>query len=142
MSLEYKILGQELISYTIIPGTPGTPGSGYGYGSSIGNQGTPGTPDTEEFLPVAIYTVPEGKQTTVTSIFIANHDDSESLYDLAVVPAGEQLSLKHHLRWDMAIGPKDFENISTKITMSAGDRLIIFPSTVDTVSVTAFGVEK
>jgi hypothetical protein len=42
----------------------------------------------------------------------------------------------------MAIGAKDFENISTKITMSAGDKLVIFPSTVDTVSITAFGVEK
>jgi hypothetical protein len=42
----------------------------------------------------------------------------------------------------MAVSPKDFENISTKITMSAGDSLVIFPSTADTVSVTAFGVEK
>jgi hypothetical protein len=105
----------------------------------IGGQGTT---QSEEFLPVVFYTVPEGKQTTVTSIFVANHDDSESFYDLAVVPAGEELSLKHHLRWDMAVGPKDFENISTKITLSAGDSLVIFPSTVDTVSVTAFGVEK
>ena len=105
----------------------------------IGGQGTT---QTEEFLPVTFYTVPEGKQTTVTSVFVANHNDTTTTYDFAVVPAGEELSLKHHLRWDMEIAAKDFENISTKITMSAGDKLVIFPSTVDTVSVTAFGVEK
>lgn len=146
MSLEYKILGQELISYasrtetTFIPGTPGS----YGYYTeNIGGQGDTTVAELiEEFLPVTIYTVPEGKQTTVTSIFVANHDSSESTYDLAVVPAGEELSIKHHLRWDMPIAGKDFEVISTKITMSAGDSLVVFPSTVDTVSVTAFGVES
>jgi hypothetical protein len=105
----------------------------------IGGQGTT---QTEEFLPITVYTVPEGKQTTVTSIFVANHDDTDSTYDLAIMPAGEELSLKHHIRWDMAVAAKDFENISTKITMSAGDKLVIFPSTVDAVSITAFGVEK
>jgi hypothetical protein len=144
MSLEYKILGQGLISSTVTPGTPGTASSsgygyGYGYSDAIGDQGTA---QTEEFLPVTIYTVPSGKQTTVTSVFIANHDDTPSTYDFAVVPAGEELSLKHHIRWDMKIEAKDFENISTKITMSAGDGLVIFPSTSDTVSVTAFGVEQ
>ena len=105
----------------------------------IGGQGTT---QTEEFLPVTIYTVPENKQTTVTSIFVANHNESETTYDLAVVPAGEELSLKHHIRWDMPIAAGDFESLNTKITMSAGDKLVIFPSTVDTVSITAFGVEK
>jgi hypothetical protein len=135
MSLEYKILGQELVSYTTVDAPGSGNGYGYGYNEGIGDF-------EEEFLPITIYTVPEEKQTTVTSIFVANHDDTDSTYDLAVIPAGEELSLKHHIRWDMAVGAKDFENISTKITMSAGDKLVIFPSTVDTVSITAFGVEK
>ena len=105
----------------------------------IGGQGTT---QTEEFLPVTIYTVPTGKQTTVTSVYVANQNNTETTYDFAVVPSGEELSLKHHLRWDMAIAANDFEVINTKITMSAGDKLVIFPSTVDTVSVTAFGVER
>lgn len=133
MSLEYKILGQEFITYTETD-APG--GNGYGYyGYGIGGYG-------EEFLPVTIYTVPAGKQTVVTSIFVTNQSASASTYDLAVVPNGEELSLKHHIRWDMEIAANDFEVISTKITMSAGDRLVIFPSTVDAFSVTAFGVEK
>jgi hypothetical protein len=135
MSLEYKILGQELVSYTTDEAPDSNSGYGYGYNDGIGDL-------IEEFLPVTVYTVPENKQTTVTSIFVANHNETETTYDLAVVPAGEELSLKHHLRWDMAIAAKDFEEISTKITMSAGDKIVIFPSTIDTVSITAFGVEK
>ena len=133
MSLDYKILGQQLITYTEVE-VPG--GDGYGgYGYGIGGYG-------EEFLPVTIYTVPAGKQTTVTSVYVANQANSSSTYDFAVVPSGEELALKHHLRWDMPIAANDFEVVNTKITMSAGDKLVIFPSTVDTVSVTAFGVEK
>lgn len=132
MSLGYKILAQELISYSEVE-IPG--GDGYGgYGYGIGGYG-------EEFLPRTVYTVPAGKQTTVTSVFIANHDDSQSTYDFAVVPAGEELALKHHLRWDMPVAANEFELIETRITMSAGDKLVVFPSTVDTVSITAFGVE-
>lgn len=134
MSLDYKILGQELVSYTTVD-APENNGYGYGYGGGIGDF-------VEEFLPVTIYTVPANKQTTVTSIFVANHNNVETTYDLAVIPAGEELSLKHHIRWDMPILAGDFESLNTKITMSAGDKLVIFPSTVDTVSITAFGVEK
>jgi hypothetical protein len=118
------------------------PGLGTTLAETLNIIGGQGTTQTEEFLPITVYTVPAEKQTTVTSIFVANHDDTDSTYDLAVVPAGEELSLKHHIRWDMAVAANDFENISTKITMSAGDKLVIFPSTVDTVSITAFGVEK
>jgi hypothetical protein len=134
MSFEYKILGQEYIGYTYIL----EPGEGYGY-----YYGGIGTPDIiEEFLPVTVYTVPSGKQATVTSIFITNHDTVARTYDLAIVPSGEELSIKHHIRWDMQVDTQSFDLITTKYTMSAGDKLIIFPSTVDKFSITAFGVER
>lgn len=140
MALSYKILAQEVISYTSVETVP-TEGYGY-YGGNIGNQGSSDTQYTEQFLPVTVYTVPPGKSTIVTSIFIVNHDSTASTYDLAVVPAGESLALKHHLRWDYSVAGDSFDNITTKITMSAGDKLVVFPSTVDTVSITAFGVEQ
>ena len=143
MALDYKILGQQLVSYTTetitVPPTPGTSGYGY-YGSNIGDQG--GTSTAEYFLPVTIYTVPAGKSTIVTSMFIANQSPTETTYDLAIVKSGESLSLKHHIRWDYPIAGNNFDNITSKITMSAGDSIVIFPSTVDTVSITAFGVEQ
>lgn len=135
MSFEYKILGQDYIGYTDVV-VPNNGGYGYYYGGI-------GTPEIiEEFLPVTIYTVPAGKETTVTSIFVCNHDSVTRTYDLAIVPSGETLAAKHHVRWDMPIEAGSFDLITTKYTMSAGDSLVILPSTVDKISVTAFGVEK
>lgn len=138
MSLAYKILGQKLISYTTVP--TNAPSSGYGYyGNTIGNQGII---NQEQFLPVTVYTVPAGKQAVTSSIFISNLSDIALTYDLAIVPSGEQLSLKHHIRWDMTIAAKDFELITSKITLGPGDSIVVFPSTVNSVSVNILGVEK
>ena len=140
MSLDYKILGQLYYGSEtqIIPGTPGTPGYGYGYG-----YGSPGTPDQTITIiqPQAAYTVPSGKQAVVTSIFVTNHDVIERTYDLAIVPAGETLGIKHHIRWDMPVSSQDFDLISSKISLSAGDKVYVFPSTIDKVGFTVFGVE-
>ena len=134
MSFEYKILGQQYVGYTYTL----VPGEGYGY-----YYGGVGTPEViEEFVPVTVYEVPEGKETTATSIFVTNHDTVARTYDLAIVPSGEELSEKHHIRWDMQVDAGSFDLITTKYTMSAGDKLIILPSTVDKISITAFGVEK
>lgn len=108
MSLEYKIIGQDLVL------------------------------DTE----ATIYTVPLAKQATITAIFIANYGDTECSYNLAILPAGESISLKNYLRYGMLLASKDFENISTKITMSAGDSIVISSSLADNLAITIFGVEQ
>lgn len=143
MTLDYKILGQLYYGPEIelIPGTPGTSG-GYGYyGQNIGGQGTEDS-YVEITDPQVLYTVPEGTETTVTSVYATNHDSVERTYDLAVVPAGETLSLKHHIRWDMPVASYDFDLTNAKITLSAGDKIYVLPSTVNKVGFTAFGVEK
>ena len=108
---------------------------------SIGGQGTPGA-YVEITEPQVVYTVPSGTETTITSIFVTNHDSVERTFDLAVVPAGETLSLKHHIRWDMPVSATDFDLSNAKITMSAGDKVFVFPSTINKVGFTLFGVEK
>ena len=144
MTLDYKILGQLYYGPEIntVPGTPGTPGgSGYGYyGDNIGGQGAPDS-QVEITEPQILYTVPAGIETTVTSIYVTNHDSVQRTYDLAIVPAGQVLSLKHHIRWDTPISNSDFNLITAKLTLSAGDKVYVFPSTVNKVGFTAFGVE-
>jgi len=108
---------------------------------SIGGQGTPGS-YVEIVEPQVLYTVPAGTETTVTSIYVTNQDTAQRTYDLAVVPAGQTLSLKHHIRWDMPVSASDFDVVTAKLTLSAGDKLYVFPSTVNKVGFTAFGVEK
>jgi len=115
--------------------------------TSIGGQGgTPGTPGTPGYYnelanPQVLYTVPAGTQTTVTAIYTANLDEQEGSYDLAVVPAGETLSLKHHIKWDAVATESDFNLTDIKITLSAGDSIYVFPSTFNKVGFTAFGIE-
>jgi hypothetical protein len=140
MTLDYKILGQLYYGpeIEVIPGE----GGGYGYyGENIGGQGTEDS-YVEITEPQVLYTVPAGTETTVTSIYVTNHDSVQRTYDLAVVPAGETLSLKHHIRWDMPVGSSDFDLTTAKLTLSAGDKVYVFPSTINKVGFTAFGVEK
>jgi hypothetical protein len=142
MTLDYKILGQLYYGpeIDVIPGTPG--GSGYGYyGANIGGQGSEDS-YVEVTEPQVLYTVPFETETTVTSIYVTNHDSVQRTYDLAVVPAGQTLSLKHHIRWDMPVASSDFDTNNAKLTLSAGDKIYVFPSTVNKVGFTAFGVEK
>ncbi len=149
MTLDYKILGQLYYGAetVLVPGTPAVPGTpiyDY-YGNIIGEEGgTPEVPDSyiEVTEPQILYTVPAGKETIISSIYVTNHDSTARTYDLAIVPSGQTLSLKHHIRWDMPVGASDFDIIDAKITLSAGDKIYIFPSTVDKVGFTAFGVEK
>lgn len=129
MSTAYKILGQDYIGLTEYE----VPGGAYYYG-------TGGAVD-EELLPVTVYTVPAGKQAIVTSIFVVNHDSIARTYDLAVVPSGETLAVKHHIRWDYPIPATDFDVLSSKLPMSAGDKLVVMPSTADKIGVTIFGLE-
>jgi len=138
MTLDYKILSQMNYEtqYQLVPG------SGYGYyGAGIGGQGAADS-YVEVFVPRVLYTVPAGKQTTITSIYVTNRDSVSRTYDLAIVPSGETLSVKHHIRWDMPVGASDFDLVDAKITLSAGDKVFVFPSTVDKIGFTAFGVEK
>ncbi len=132
MTTEYKILGQAYIGLTSyeIPG-----GGGYYYGGSGGSE------VDESLLPVSVYTVPAATQAIITSIFIVNHDSISRTYDLAVVPSGETLSLKHHIKWDYPLPADDFDMISSKLSLSAGTKLVVLPSAADKIGVTVFGLE-
>jgi hypothetical protein len=139
MSTSYKILGQHYVGLTEVPGGGGGGGSGYYYG--LGGTSVGGTYIDETLLPYTLYTVPVGKHTVVSSVFVTNHDIVERTYDLAIVPDGETLSLKHHVRWDYPVGGNDFDIVDDKFTLAAGDKIIVLPSSADKVGFTAFGVE-
>lgn len=128
MSSEYKILGQVYAGMTTIPG------SGNGYNGEA-------NPGSEELLPVTLYTVPAGTQTVISSIFVVNHDTVQRTFDAAIVPAGETLAVRHHVRWDYPVSAGDFEVIKSKFTLTAGDKVVVLPSAADKISFTAFGVE-
>ena len=133
MSIEYKILAQRLLEtqYTLTPGT-----GGYGY-----YDGVVSTNVAEDLEPVTVYTVPAGKTAMVTSCFVTNHVGVQTTYDLAIVPSGETLALKHHIRWDFEVEANGFDLIDSKLTLGSGDSVVIYPSNLDELGVTVFGVE-
>ena len=89
-----------------------------------------------------VYTVPPNTETLVSSIFISNTSATTDTYNFAVVPSGETLSDIHQIRKNTNITAKDFHNIETKITMSAGDSLVALSGGSDKLNITVFGVEK
>lgn len=90
----------------------------------------------------AVYTVPSNTQALVSSIFISNTATTTDTYNFAIVPSGETLSDIHQIRKNTDITAKDFHNIETKITMSAGDSLVALSGGSDKLNITVFGVEK
>jgi hypothetical protein len=72
---------------------------------------------------------------------VYNRDSVQRTYDLAIVPNGETLSLKHHRAWDRPVAANSFDLIQTKYTLSAGDKVYVFPSTTQKVGFSVFGVE-
>jgi len=92
--------------------------------------------------PQTIYTVPSSTEAIVSSIFISNTSTTTDTYNFAVVPSGETLSDIHYIRKNTDIVAKDFHNIDTKITMSAGDSLVALSGAADKLNINVFGVEK
>lgn len=133
MSVEYKILAQEYLDtqYTLVPGT-----GEYGYYGGILD-----TSVAEELAPRTVYTVPTSKTAMVTSVWVVNHTGTATVYDLAVVPSGETLAVKHHIRWDFDIEANSFDLVDSKINLSEGDSLVFYPSSLDELSISVFGVE-
>jgi hypothetical protein len=130
MSTNYGILGQQYVGLT----TYIVPGGGYGY------EATPPT-EEESLSPVSVYVVPSAKNAVVTSIFVTNHDVNPISYDIAIVPNGQSLSKKHHIRWDYPITAGGFDILTSKISMNTGDSIVVLPSVADKVGFTVFGME-
>jgi len=150
-----------------LPATAGWNGVAYGngkfvataYGSTIAAYSTDAITWTQTTLPVSAsweaaayggqsssspkvqYTIPSTKEAITSSIYIANNSSTSQTYSVAVVPDGETLSSIHYIRKDATIDGNDFHDITTKITLSAGDQVITDGSSGD-VSINIFGVEK
>lgn len=124
----HKILGQDFVGLTTVSAS-----AGYYYDGGYGTE--------DLLLPKIIYTVPASKNAIISSIFATNHSNAGKYYDLAVVPSGETLGVKHHIRWDSHLNYYDFDVVSSKLTLSAGDRIYALPSEEDKIGFTVFGVE-
>lgn len=92
---------------------------------------------------VTLYTVPSGKNVTVSAIMITNTSGSSKTYRIAVVPSAESsgsVSSKHYIAYDTTLNANSTNQIRGGITLSAGDQIRIFGSTNE-ISINAYGAE-
>jgi hypothetical protein len=88
-----------------------------------------------------LYTVPANTETVISSLTIANRSSSvTTTYRVAIVTAGESLGNKHYIAYDVPVDPSDSATLSIGITLSAGDKIVVYAS-AQNLSFSAFGVE-
>lgn len=137
-------LATRIIGYTSIPGTGGssyytTIVDGVEVQISIGDQGSGGA---EILAPVDVYTVPTGKTTYIQKVEIFNTTNFTHRYDLAVLDPGVALTDQNALVNDGWLSPSTLvTNTDITQTLTAGQRIVVFPSTVDVAEVKVYGIE-
>jgi len=107
---------------------------------SIGNQGEEAA---EILAPVDVYTVPAGKTTNIDEVTIKNNSANTITYDLGILNPGVELTDLNANRIDQPILPGQTVTVTTPAfeNLSAGQRIVVFPSAVDVVEVKVYGTE-
>ena len=88
----------------------------------------------------ALYTVPAGTSTVISTIAVCNQAASTATYSIAIRPAGAAINNKHYINYNTAIPANDTVTISIGITLASTDVVSVTASTA-TVSFLAFGSE-
>jgi hypothetical protein len=87
-----------------------------------------------------LYVTPAATETVISSIIITNRGALPDSYRLAVLPFLATLGNQHYITYDVAISPEDSTTLTLGITMSAGDKIIAYP-TGSNLSFNVFGME-
>lgn len=87
-----------------------------------------------------VYTVPDDRKATVSSVVICNRGAAAAAFRIAVAVAGAADATKQYLYYDLAIPAKDTFIATIGATLGASDVLRAY-SDLATVSVNVFGVE-
>jgi hypothetical protein len=87
-----------------------------------------------------VYTVPAATEAVISTIVIANRDNSAGTFRLAVRPNGASISDEHYLAYDVPLAGNDSTTLTLGITMDAADVLTAYCSSAD-MSVNVFGTE-
>jgi hypothetical protein len=140
----FNLLVTRIIGYTNVPGTGGssyytTTVDGVEVQISIGNQGQEGA---EILAPVDVYAVPAAKTTDIDEVTVKNNSSNTITYDLGVLNAGVSLTDQNALVNDQAISAGATVTVtSISSPLTAGQRIVVFPSAVDVVEVKVYGTE-
>jgi hypothetical protein len=91
--------------------------------------------------PTTLYTVPAATSAVVSTIVVANLTVSTATYRIAIRPAGETLSNKHYIAYDISLAANDSTTMTLGITMAATDVITVRTSAANSLTFQAFGSE-
>jgi len=87
-----------------------------------------------------VYTVPADTKAVVSTIVIANHASTAGTYRIAARIAGEAISQKSYIAYDIPVTANDSTALTLGITLAATDVVTVYCSSAD-MSVNLFGSE-
>ena len=86
-----------------------------------------------------LFTMPDGYQGSVTSIYVCNQTNTLASFDILIAVDGASFNINQYLYYQCLIDAMDSYIVTTAITMGPGDQLWVnTPNTP--VSFSAFGV--
>lgn len=88
----------------------------------------------------ALYTVPSGKSTVISTVAVCNQSGGSLTYKISTRPSGEALAAKHYIAYDSTVSANDTTFITVGITLQAGAILEVSSSS-GSMSFTAYGSE-
>jgi len=87
-----------------------------------------------------VYTVGSGKQTTISTITLANRGATSTTYRIAVRPNGATIANEHYIAYDATVPANDTVALTIGVTCDAADVVTVYASTAN-LSVNIFGAE-
>ena len=73
----------------------------------------------------ALYTVPAGTETIISTLFVANRDSTTATFRVAIRPGGATLANEHYIAFDVPIAGSDTTTITCGITLAATDVMTV-----------------
>jgi len=87
-----------------------------------------------------VYTVPSATQAVISTIVIANRANTAGTFRMAIRPAGESITNKHYIAYDVPIAANDSTTLTLGITLDTTDVITANCSSAD-MSINVFGSE-
>ena len=89
-----------------------------------------------------LYTVPSATQTVVSTVTAANLTNAVSTYSIAIRPAGESISNKHYIAYNVSLLGNDSVALTLGLSLQATDVISVQTNTSNSIAFQAFGAEE
>ena len=90
---------------------------------------------------VTLYNVPASTNTIISTLSICNLSAVNKTYNVAAVPSGETINLKHMIASNGAVAAYDSIALTIGMTLGANDKIVIASQDANNVAFTIFGTE-